>query len=76
MTKPKVCEVPKKFFDKVGVFVSSLSDIQSLLKDPRLLAPGLAMDEYPLELRFDSELQVDTGICWGLLGTCKVRGLR
>ena len=40
-----------------------------LLYDPLLLPPGLEMEEYPLELRLDSELQVDTVIWWGEPGT-------
>ena len=40
----------------VGVLVSSLSDMHSGLELPDLLGPGLAMLEYPLELKFDSDV--------------------
>jgi hypothetical protein len=57
---PTVVPAPddaKKFADVlVGVIRSSLSEVQRGLKLPFLLVLGLAIEEYPDELKFDSDV--------------------
>ena len=59
----------------VPLLASSLSEAQIGLKLPLRLGPGLAIDEYPLELRFESEVvrllpehdaDIGTAIVYGL----------
>ena len=60
----------------VPLLASSLSEAQIGLKLPLRLGPGLAIDEYPLELRFESEVVLLLPVHEADMGTAIVYGLR